>query len=61
MEKAKNCSGTNFFSQISLELGFDDIAREKTRERLDRCPIESTLSSEEDELLMFLLYRAILY
>lgn len=61
MEKAKNCSGANFFSQISSELGFDDIAREKTREWLERYPMESTPSSEEDELLMFLLYRAILY
>jgi hypothetical protein len=61
MEKAKNCCGTNFSSQISLELGFDDIAREKAREQLDRCPIESALSSEEGELLMFLLYRTILY
>ena len=61
LEKAKNCSGTNSVPQISLELDFDDIAREKTRERLNRHPMESTLPSEEDELLMFLLYRAVLY
>jgi hypothetical protein len=61
MEKTKNCSEINFISEISSELGFDDIAREKTRERLDRCLLENALPSEEEELLMFLLYRGVLY
>jgi len=55
MEKVEVCSETSFCALVCIGLGFDDIARKRIREQLGLIP------SEEDELLMFLLYRSILY
>ena len=60
MEKVESCIKNNYCAPNILELGFDDVARNKIREILDRNPPENSLTIEENEVLMFLLSRAIL-
>ncbi len=60
MEKVEQSSKNNFISLTSLELGFDDIAREKASKQLEHCSPLNSLSTEENELLMFLLSRSIM-
>ena len=61
MKKLENSNDSSFDDLASFELSFDDITRKKLRAQLDLCPSAVPLDSEESELLMFLLYRGILY
>lgn len=61
MKKTDNSKRLSFCSLPNLDLDFDDVTRKKLREQLDLNPSGSALGAEESELLMFLLYRSILY
>ncbi len=61
MEKVEISNVLSFCALAISELGFDAIARKRVREQLGLDPSESALGAEEDEFLMFLLYRSILY
>ena len=57
MKKAKNINKPSFSLQDSLESdwGFDEVARKKARERLDRCPRKNPLTNEDKILWMLIL------
>jgi len=61
MEKAKNTTQANLQVLDSLELGFDEVAKKRARKHLGLNPLENGTINEEDELLMFLLCRSVLY
>ena len=60
MEKVEFRNRNRFIALTSLELGFDDIARERASKQLDRCSPANSLSVEENRLLMFLLSQSIM-
>ena len=61
VEKAENNTQVNLQVLELSNLGFDEVARKRMREQLGLDPSESGAISKEDELLMFLLYRSVLY
>ena len=61
MEKAKNTTQISLQVLDSLELGFDEVAKKRVREQLGLRSLENGAKNEEDDLLMFLLYRSVLY
>ena len=60
MEKVESSIKGKFIALTFLELGFDDVAREKASKQLGRCSPVVSLSAGEGELLMFLLSRSIM-
>lgn len=60
MEKVESSIKNRFMALASLELGFDDIARERASKQLERCSPANSLSVEKNELLMFLLSQSIM-
>ena len=60
MEKVESRIKDRFIALGSLELGFDELARERARKQLDRCSPVSSLNTEESELLMFLLSQSVM-
>jgi len=46
--------------KVEIELGFDEVARERAIAQLNRCTPLNSLTDEENELLMFFLSQNIL-
>ena len=61
LEKVENKTQVKFQVLEVLNLGLDEVAREKAREQLGLNPLENISHAEEDEILMFLLCRSVLY
>ena len=60
MEKVESSIKKSFIALTFLDLGFDDVARERASKQLDRCSPVNSLSAEENKFLMFLLSQSIM-
>jgi len=59
MEKVEDSIENNYYDLGSLELDFDEVARKKIKEKIERNPLANGMTQEENELLLFLLCLSI--